>query len=328
MICKERDPKEHSDRDRFSKAGAEAEEKMAFYLRRSFADSKKIRVFNDLRFKDDTDDRAQIDHLVLHPHGFVLIESKSVSTKVKVNEHAEWFRLWNNHWQGMQSPVQQAKFQTDFLRRALNAYCEDLVGKALGFIQIRFNNCPMEILVAISDRGSITRETNVSEVVKADQVPDRIKSIVDRHKKGSSIFNLDMKSNDGMYNFSNEEMERISEFLLEHHQPLEYSPAVPEPAQVEEQKTEYQPEVSVPAPSSENLGICKGCGEQCIIKWGRYSYYWKCLACDKNMGIKEYCPACRDKMKLRKQRNRYFIYCENCNTESLYWEYGNARIKQ
>ncbi len=58
-----------------------------------------------------------------------------------------------------------------------------------------------------------------------------------------------------------------------------------------------------------------------MIKWGRYGYYWKCLQCDTNMPIKEFCPTCKTKHKLRKDKKRFFIYCEPCNTERLYWQF-------
>jgi len=336
MICKERDTREHPETDKFSIAGAKAEKQMAFYLRRVFTDDKDVFVFNDLRFEDDTGDRAQIDHLILHRHGFVVVESKSVTTKVRVNREGEWDRLWNGHWQGMQSPVQQAKLQVAFLRRALNANCEELARKMLGFAQIRFTNCPMEIVVAISDSGSIKREGNIPEVIKADQVTDRVREIVRRHKKARGILglpkNLDVNDMDGAYNFTDEEIDKITAFLEGHHYPLGESRTAHR-SQVKEVRENYMtasgkiaPTANAgppDSPSSEEtpLGICKECGEQCMIKWGRYSYYWKCPACDTNMAIKEYCTACRERLKLRKDKKRFFIRCEPCGTERLYCEF-------
>ena len=111
MIVKERDLREHPEQDRFAVAGAKAEAQLAFYLRRAFVDDPAILVFHDLRFKDDTGDSAQIDHLILHPYGFIVIESKSVSTGVKVNRQGEWVRFWDRQPQGMPSPVQQTETQ-------------------------------------------------------------------------------------------------------------------------------------------------------------------------------------------------------------------------
>ena len=307
------------------------------YLRRMFVNDKNIYVFNDLRYKDDTNDSAQIDHLILHRHGFIIIESKSVSSGVAVNKQGEWVRFWDGKPHGMPSPIQQAKFQIEFLRRALEESAESLVGKMLGFIQTRFNNCPFEILVAISNKGSIKREIDLPEVVKADQVPDKIKEIYERHKKAASLLDFSIKkfqwdNMDGIYNFSNEEISKISAFLKKyHHTGLTDSPAVPQPQRVEESdpdwkykpKPEPKPKTVSPAPSihETDMGICDKCGEQCIIKWGKFSYYWKCHKCDNNMAIKEYCPSCKKKLMLRKKKNEYSIYCATCVGERPYYKF-------
>lgn len=99
MICKERDASQQTDNDIFSQAGAKAEEQMAFYLRREFGSDPEVWVFNDLRFETESGDAAQIDHLVLHRSGFILVESKSVTSKVRARANGEWERIWNNHWQ-------------------------------------------------------------------------------------------------------------------------------------------------------------------------------------------------------------------------------------
>src|SRR5574340_855439 len=87
VIAKTKDPGKPTDR--FEQAGTAAEEQMAFYLRRAFADAPDVFVINDLRLVE-ADDCAQIDHLVLHAFGMFIIESKSISGEVEVNEHGEW----------------------------------------------------------------------------------------------------------------------------------------------------------------------------------------------------------------------------------------------
>jgi len=344
MILKERNAAEHPESDKWSVAGATAEEKMAFYLRRVFLNDKDIYVFNDLRMKDDTNDSAQIDHLILHRHGFIIIESKSVSSKVKINEHNEWERLWNNHWEGMPSPIQQAKLQGEFLRRALGANAESLITKKILDRELpRFIKCPFDVLVAISDHGSIKREIDPPEVVKADQIQEKIIAIITRHRKAASFFPTSIEhfkptNTDGLYSFTDDEMEKISRFLIDHHYPLFSETKRPEPrtSKVAEAKPEWKPKPATPAstpppqPSSQppplpassagGLGICNKCGEQCIIKWGR-DYYWKCTACGNNMPLKEYCPTCKKKLFLRKQKNLYHIYCETCGGERPYCKF-------
>ncbi|MFN6068546.1 MAG: nuclease-related domain-containing protein, partial [Pseudanabaena sp.] len=106
MIVKELDRLEPSDK--FEQAGYYAESQLAFYLKREFKDDPQFLIFNNLRLVK-ADDVCQIDHLVLHRYGMIIIESKSVTTRVEVNEHGEWKRWFNNAWQGMPSPILQAQ---------------------------------------------------------------------------------------------------------------------------------------------------------------------------------------------------------------------------
>lgn len=176
MIIKEMDRVETDDPNLI--AGKKAERDVAFYLKRAFGDRHDVLVFNDLRLEYD-EDAAQMDHLVLTRYGLIIVESKSVTTKVKVNEHGEWMRLFNGSWKGMPSPVQQSQRQADFLGKFLRAHTEAVLGKILG-LQKGFGNFRRDILVAISDSGIIERPKTLplAEVVKADQVVDKISAII------------------------------------------------------------------------------------------------------------------------------------------------------
>ena len=336
MICKERDKREHTDNDKFSQAGAKAEEQMAFYLRRAFADEPEAWVFHDLRFEDGAGDAVQIDHLVLHPYGMILIESKSVTSEVRVNKHLEWTRVWQGREMGMPSPIQQAKLQAENLKKILNLAAEELRGKLLGKFQKGFNACPFEIIVGISDSGIIRRDVDLPEVCKADQVAERISAIVQRHKKATSLLSLSLK--DGMEHFGETERQKISEFFIARHRSRQ-NPSRPSatkaveaasPPVVREVTTSNVPPPASPATGSPQamagsvMGICQKCGKQCEILWGKYGYYWKCAQCQSNMPIKEYCPTCKGKLRLRKDQSRFYKYCEPCKSaESLYWEASN-----
>ena len=125
-----------------------------------------MRVFHDLRLPDAAGgDAAQIDHLVLYRGGLVLIESKSVTSAVRINREDEFSRLWNGHWQGMPSPVQQLKRQADFLQKILHTHAGELRRKALfGLLQQRFGAVPFDYIVAISDTGLIERRQGASKL--------------------------------------------------------------------------------------------------------------------------------------------------------------------
>lgn len=107
-ILKQKDFTEHTN-PRLA-AGEQQEKDVAFYLRRAFKDDENILVLNDYRFTFN-DEIAQIDHLVVHRAGFIIIESKSIYGEVKVNGHGEWSRSYKGNWSGMPSPIIQAELQ-------------------------------------------------------------------------------------------------------------------------------------------------------------------------------------------------------------------------
>ena len=93
-----------------AKAGLKQELDVAFFLRRAFKNHQQVYVINDYKFTFNNE-TAQIDHLVIYPYGFVLIESKSITGEVKVNELGEWARSYDNKWSGMPSPIKQVELQ-------------------------------------------------------------------------------------------------------------------------------------------------------------------------------------------------------------------------
>jgi len=220
MIQKEKEHLEKSS-DRRIAAGEKAERQMAHYLKRAFGDEEWVWVFHDLRFQLDDKDAIQIDHLVLHRYGMILIESKSVSTEVRINEHEEWERKYGK-WQGMPSPIKQVERQAAGLRTLLRPQDRELLGTMLfGALQKGFRNFPMAKLVAISDSGRITgrgRKLVEAHVRKADQICEAAKEIIKQRKKEEGFFNTGPVP-DEVGSLTEEEMVKVSNFLLQHHAP-------------------------------------------------------------------------------------------------------------
>ena len=238
-------------------AGDRAESQMAFYLRRSFGEDSAIHVLNDLRLTD-AGDAFQIDHLVLHRHGAIIIESKSVTTRVRINALSEWERYFNGVWRGMPSPIAQARLQGESLRRLLQQNRERLRRKLAGLIQTGFGNFSIEVLVAISDSGAIERhdQTTAPEAMKADFVCDRIKSIIAYQRKSTGLLGDSVA-------ISEAELQVVTTFLLNSVMPL-------------------APKISArPSPSPDLT--CSKCGSSDgSIQHGRFGYYWKCAPCGGN----------------------------------------------
>ena len=156
MIVKTHDAQ--PTQDKFQRAGDEAEKQMAHYLKRAFGDAPDVHVFHNLRFKHGSE-VAQIDHLIFHRAGMIIVESKSVTSAVRINEREEWTRQWNGDWKGMPSPILQARRQADLLRNFLQAHKEELRGKVLlGLKQATFAAFMIDVLVAISDQGVVQHQ--------------------------------------------------------------------------------------------------------------------------------------------------------------------------
>src|SRR4051812_37135501 len=105
MIYKELDA--FTSTDKLLVAGRRAEEQMAHYLKRFFGNSDQFDVLNYLRIELGGE-VAQLDHLLLHERGLVIIESKSVAGSVQIKDDGQWIRWFNKSPQGMRSPVTQA----------------------------------------------------------------------------------------------------------------------------------------------------------------------------------------------------------------------------
>lgn len=315
MIAKTKDAV--TPADRFEQAGAAAEGQMAFYLRRAFGDAADVFVFNDLRLQVG-DDSAQIDHLVLHPFGLFIVESKSISGAVEINAHGEWVRTWGGRRTGMPSPIQQAKRQAEFLRALLTKHKQTLRDTwVMGYLQGGFGGCPIDVCAAISDRGIIKRNgTNPPEVLKADLVCDRIRQEIDRHRRASGLLSR-MDGDYGLWRLNPEELHRVRDFLLARHVP---APRPPRPAAVIEHRPAAPPRTpAVPEPVA-TPPVCKHCGSGALLgTHGKYGYYFKCSACQKNTPIDYACTACGQKGRIRKEGARFLRACAACSREEVIW---------
>lgn len=317
MIVKELEAQAYTDPLR--RAGHEAERQMAHYLRRAFGDDPYKFVLNNLRVEREGE-VAQLDHLVVHRHGLIVVESKSVAGQVSVNEQGEWTRWWKGQGRGMASPVLQARRQLDLLLRVLEGHTGDLLDRAMfGLRQRRFDAMRRDVLVAISDGGRISRKGALPEALKADQVPDRIRGII-----GAA-------GGFGAFAFSDGELTRLTAFLRTRHQPsaVPEAPGTPEPVDVPPPPAIQTPEPAAPVQirtSQERQSParpapepgCRACGSADLaVLYGKYGYYLKCRACGGNTPAKPICPSCGQPGRLHKAGREFTAQCPGGHT----WAY-------
>ncbi|WP_216317588.1 nuclease-related domain-containing protein [Deinococcus aestuarii] len=320
MIAKEHEP--FPTTDRLQKAGDEAEKQMAHYLRRAFGDDPDVHIFNGLRFEHGGE-VAQIDHLVFHRAGMIIVESKSVTSAVRINEREEWARRWDGRWRGMASPVLQARRQADLLRSLLQAHREQLRNKVLfGLKQGGFRAFMINVVVAISDRGVVEHQGKLPDVKKADQVPDRVRELIADHTQLAHPFSRDKRAEQWGFNLSPEEVVRVGAFLRTQHQgrPPNPDPSCPPVASAPSQGVGWASPVSPPsarfAAQNSRCGKCEATDLE--IRFG-HSYYFKCRSCGANTVLKLTCTTCGGPQRTRKSGTEFYAECSTCRTSELYF---------
>lgn len=238
-------------------AGDAAEKQMAFYLKRSFGNAKNIYVINDLRIEHEYE-VAQMDHLIVSQWGLFIVESKSVTESVHINEHEEWAREYKGKKTGMPSPVLQGHAQGRILKELLIENKHALLGNILG-IQKGFGYCPVGIYVAISDSGLIKRDKVLPEVMKADAVAPAIETFLRKQSalRIKEFFSLSMEVKD--WSMQKEEARRVADFLLTRHTPRGLNSVVL--TQIEKPNA-CHPKSSVMAEGE----LCPQCGKQKLVR--------------------------------------------------------------
>ena len=317
MIVLEKAPAPPSVRaDRRRRAGDEAERQMAHYLDRAFGRDPTVHVLHDLRVVHEGD-VAQMDHVLLHRHGVVIVESKSVSGEVHVNDRGEFERTHGRRRTGMPSPIEQARRQGELLRRLLAAHHTHLLGRMkLVRLQKGFGHLPVNVLVAIADRGIIRRgSAEVPELHKADLVPKAVDALLARHRRGAKLLTK-IDEGWGLWAMTEDELVTVSGFLRERHEPAGVTPA-PVVETIPARTAPASP--TTPAPADGPVWLCTHChGVDLEIAYGR-SYYFKCRGCDGNTPIHPECGACGERARLRKRRRRFDVVCRACEHEAPFF---------
>lgn len=333
------------------RAGEEAERQMAFYLHRAFANSPGIYVLNDLRIEDpdqpafgDRVAACQIDHLVVHRLGMIIIESKSLRGTVHVRDDGYggdiWTRSVHGVTEGISSPFQQARRQAEFLRAYLQNRRDILVGKfAPGFRTIAkivhgtdqrgFRLMPIQIIVAYADSSDLRElkgwlppsEPFRSYITKADLVVEKVQNEIRDHDRNAANL-LTSRGPYGLWSLARGEAGEIAQYLCDQHAPLSTPPSPMLAREVSRAGSERVPSVQAPA----SRASCKACrGVSLTACWGKYGYYWKCNDCGTNTAMPTVCSACGtegvrgQQVRIRKEGPKYFRVCDLCGIEERIW---------
>ena len=337
------------------RAGDDAERQMAHYLHRAFQQHPSVFVLHGLRLRDEAQAEqdgspgvCQIDHLLVHRRGIFIVESKSVRGEVRVRDDGshgdEWTRVYRGREEGMKSPILQAQRQADFLRAYLGHHDDRLLGRmpvglrtiervVAGSSQRGFDVMPIQIMVAISDGGTIRRiggwkeDTKPFRVVltKADLIPSKVDEELRRHRKGRNPLALP-QGQYGLWDMTEDEASGVADFLAEHHVERPTGSESATPTAPDRQQRSSDSAKARGNGANAALPACRHCSSiDLTANWGKFGYYWRCGACGKNTSMPTVCSSCgangrRDASpRIRKQGPSYFRDCRGCGTSERIW---------
>lgn len=305
-------------------AGQQQEQNVAFFLRRAYKGNPEVLVINDFKFSFN-DETAQIDHLIVYPYGFVLLESKSIKGHVKVNKQQEWTRSYSKQWSGMPSPIKQVELQQVLLKQLLNHHRLDVLGKMFGIKQGFRGRCWDHLCVvssdAIIDRKSMPKAVS-EKLVKSEFLVEKLQKIMKLRNKIIRVVNV----YDTRPYFNKEELNSIGSFLINQHLDTTAEPSIAPQADPKLAQPIAIPVVTRPQPIEQASVVeattiirvalqCKHCGESTNYTpmYGKFGYYIKCNQCTKNTPMKQACPQCKNKQtRVQKSQETYTLNCQEC----------------
>ncbi|MFT6910745.1 MAG: transcription elongation factor Elf1 [Oleiphilaceae bacterium] len=303
-------------------AGDKQESDVAYQLDRLLK-KKECKIIHDLRLTDG-EYNAQIDHLIIHKYGFVIIESKSIKGSVTVNQQGEWTRSVGNRWEGMPSPIKQVEMQYKMLNAVLEGSAPQLLGKWLG-LQKYLGGRINDIIIAISSNAIFDRKEApkaTSELVlKTEFVSDHVNTLMKRcggvlsshpwftDKEFANIYEHLIYLKECSGNEVKNDKNMVSLIL---------------PAPKESERDDSTPVVWAKPQSSNQVTAkikkallhCKSCSSSDDLKgaYGKFGYYIQC-GCGTNTSMKLDCISCsapKSKVKIKKKGQEYSGNCSAC----------------
>ena len=190
---------------RFCKARIAAKTDAAYYINFHYENSKNWAVIHDLRLEHNGQ-VAQIDHMLINRFlQCYIIETKSMSEKVEINEHGEFTSYYKDEAFGIPSPIEQNKRHILFLNRFMDSGIVNLP-KRLGF-QIKPD---FYSFIVISPKSIIVLPERtfpeLDQIVKTDQLLDEIAK---------------QKNENSLKLVSAETVEAFAKELVKHHKPIQ-----------------------------------------------------------------------------------------------------------
>lgn len=185
------------------------------YLERSLANLPDLRVFNGLRLVQGHH-AFNLDHLILHRYGFILLENASMMLELEVNARGEWIHTYCDAPLRIASPVLQVERKLKRLHSFLEPHAPTL--RRDNVQQFYFYPLKFHKLVVVADdvKLQIPRGMNLPDLVKVNGLPRKLQMIAaESRRKAKATLGYKAKG----LELSDSELYKISAFLRSQHEP-------------------------------------------------------------------------------------------------------------
>ncbi|WP_457743320.1 NERD domain-containing protein [Sulfurimonas sp.] len=224
------------------KAGYEAEKENSFYLNVRLADNKNVLIINDIRLEHNGK-IAQFDHLLITRFGIEILESKSATGVMCINNDGSISITYKNKTNTYPNPIEQAKRQALVLKDFLKG--TNLIPKRVEIL----GGVPISISVLIHPQTTLSNtdlqegfERADSFLSKRSEAIDKI-SYIEAYKSLAKAFSITIAK-------------EIGQKIIEAHKPLTFD---------YEKKFKVAQQPNTLTKKKEEIKICPRCKEGTLV---------------------------------------------------------------
>jgi hypothetical protein len=184
-------------------------------LERSLMDLPDLRVFSGLRLVQGQH-AFTLDHLVLHRHGFIVIENAAMMKGLSVNTMGEWTHTYCDAPLRIPSPQVQVERKLKRLHSFLEGRANVL--RCENSQQFYFYPLTYHKLVVLADdvKLQVPKGMMLPEVVKVSHLPRKLQTLAaESRRKAKATLGYKAKG----LELSDSELYKISAFLRAQHEP-------------------------------------------------------------------------------------------------------------
>lgn len=228
------------------KSGIEAEQENAYYLNFEFEKSKHLILLHDVRLEHDGR-TAQFDHLLISRFGIELLETKSSTGEMTINEDGSINLKNGKYTNTFLNPLEQSRRHGAVLRDFIDS--KDLLSKRIDI----FGGIEITSKVLINPKTTLTNKTLPDGFERAD-------SFVSKRRKEIDNLGILKVLSTVSKGYSIDKAKEIAQLLVNAHTPVDFDYTMK--FKMKKEIVQEEPKVIEQKPPLENdVKMCPRCNE-------------------------------------------------------------------